>query len=83
MYDLKVLDAGPLPPQVEETHRKWMRLQSSHMLADDGKAFLEVTDPDRCEDVHLFLTAKSLRDLATHATSLADFIDSRASNGKD
>jgi hypothetical protein len=83
MYDLKILDAGPLPPDHEETSSKSLRLQSCHRLADDGKAFLEVTDPDRYEDVHLFLSAKSLRGLATHAILLADFIEGRSNNGKD
>lgn len=83
MYDLKILDDGPLPPEQEETHRKSLRLQFSHRLADDGKAFLEVIDPDRYEDVYLYLSAKSLRDLANHAIQLADLIDGRSNNGKD
>ena len=83
MYDLKILDAGPLPPDHEETSSKFLRLQFSHRLADDGKAFLEISDPDNCEDIYLFLSAKSLRDLATHATLLADFIECRSNNGED
>ena len=83
MTDLKISDAGPLPPDHEETSSKSLRLQSSHRLADDGKAILEVTDPDTDEHMYLFLSAKSLRDLATHATLLADYIDGRSNNGKD
>lgn len=82
MYDLKILDAVPLPPEEEETHRKFLRLQSSHRLADDGKAFLEAGDPSRYEVFYLFLSAKSLRHLATHATMLADYIEGRSNNEK-